>query len=430
LVKINATSIENIVILQRNVNFRPMKVKSFYVAIIVLISLFSCSEEEYEYYNLATPVVMSLDEVRKSIEILPPKEIKESGKIYSYKNLVFVNDKNKGVHIIDNRLPKNPKKISYINIPGNMDVSVKDDMLYANSFVDLVVFDISNFEAIKKVTVLENVFPFDYAVPENADAINWQALNGNSFPVDWVITREKKLIEEYNGDVVFNDVMTTAEASSVGQGGSMARFKIVSNYLYVVDFHNINIFDIQNLANPTKLQSVFAGFDIETIFNKDNNLFLGSRSGMYVYDIAEPSKPTFVSEFQHGTACDPVVVDDNYAYITLRAGNFCGAFESSLQIVDISDIKNPVLEKSYKMDGPYGLGIKDEKLFICDGTSGLKVYDKTNIENLKLLNHYKDINTFDVIPLENNLLMIGDKVLYQYIYEDNNIELISTFNLQ
>jgi hypothetical protein len=409
-----------------------MKIKNLFLMLLLIALITSCNNDEYEYYDLATPVMMSAKEVRKSIAVLPPKEINESGKIYSYNNLVFVNDKNKGVHVINNRNPKSPKKISYINIPGNVDISVKNNMLYANSFVDLVVFDISNFEEIKKVTVLENVLPFDYAIPQNVQ-VNWQALNeANSYPIDWVITREKRLVESSDGnkDLVFNDAMVTSEAATVGQGGSMARFKIVENYLYAVDNHNINIFDIQNLEAPTKLPSIFAGFDIETIFNKDNYLFLGSMRGMYIYDITNPSAPTFVSEFRHGTACDPVVVDDKYAYITLRAGNFCGAFESSLQIVDITNIKNPVLEKTYVMDGPYGLGIKDEKLFICDGTSGLKVYDKTDIMNLKLLNHFKDINTFDVIPLENHLLMIGDEMLYQYKYEDNNIQLLSSFNLQ
>ena len=163
--------------------------------------------------------------------------------------------------------------------------------------------------------------------------------------------------------------------------------------------------------------------------NLNQYLFLGSMSGMFIYDISKPDVPQFVSEFRHGTACDPVVVDENYAYITLRAGNSCGAFESSLQIVDIKDIANPVLKKSYKMDGPYGLGLKNEKLFICDGDSGLKVYDKTDVNNMVMLNHFKNINTFDVIPLENHLLMIGKDVLQQYSYENDALKLISTFNL-
>ena len=64
-----------------------------------------------------------------------------------------------------------------------------------------------------------------------------------------------------------------------------------------------------DLGNPQDLEDVYAGFDIETIFNRGNHLFLGSMRGMYIYDITNPAVPTFVSEFQHGTACDPVVVD-------------------------------------------------------------------------------------------------------------------------
>ena len=94
--------------------------------------------------------------------------------------------------------------------------------------------------------------------------------------------------------------------------------------------------------------------------------------GMYIYDISNPELPELVSEFQHGTACDPVVVDDTYAYVTLRGGNLCGATESGLYIIDIQDLTQPELKVIYPMDEPYGLGVKDELLFICDGASGLK----------------------------------------------------------
>ena len=126
-----------------------MKTKHLFLAIISLLFITSCDKnEDFEYYNLATPVLISLDQLRSSIDILPPKEIKESGKIYSYKNYVFVNDKNKGVHIINNSNPEKPVKISFLNIPGNVDISVKDDFLYANSFVDLVVFNISDINQL------------------------------------------------------------------------------------------------------------------------------------------------------------------------------------------------------------------------------------------------------------------------------------------
>ncbi|MDP3311850.1 LVIVD repeat-containing protein [Lutibacter sp.] len=405
--------------------------KIFLLIAIVFVFVTSCTNDDnYEYYDLATPVMLSFDDLRKSVDILPPIRIEESGKIYYYNKYIFVNDMYKGIHIINNTNPEKPIKISFLKIHGNVDISVKNNFLYADSFMDLLVFDISDINNIKLVNRLKDVFPYYYSIPQNAD-VDWRSLNmQNSVVIDWVITRERR---EINSDPLYysniKDIAFAESGNTTGQGGSMARFKIVNSYLYAVDSHSIHIFDINNLNAPTKLESVHAGFDIETIFSQNQYLFLGSMSGMFIYDITKPSAPQFVSEFRHGTACDPVVVDDKYAYITLRAGNFCGAFESSLQIVDISDIKKPVLKKSYAMKGPYGLGIKDEKLFICDGNSGLKVYDKTDVNNIVLLNHFNDINTFDVIPLESHLLMIGKGVLYQYSYENNAIKLLSTFNL-
>lgn len=413
-----------------------MKTRNLFLLVAVLIFMLSCdnNNDEYENVNVATPEYMSLDAFRSSVKITSPKAIVESGKIYAYNSLVFVNDINSGIHIIDNSNPKNPVKIAFIEIVSNKDMEVKGDYLYADSLMDLLVFDISNKENIQEVARLENVFPGYITLPLVENLVVDYGENGHNsgeIIVGWNITEEQRKVGDiqkgYNGDVLFETALASAEAT--GQGGSLARFKIVNNYLYAVDSHSINIFDINNLESPIELEDVQAGFDIETIFNKGNHLFLGSMSGMYIYDISSPATPTFISEFQHGTACDPVVVDDNYAYITLRAGNLCGAFESSLEIVDITDLYNLKLVKSYAMDNPYGLGIKDNLLFICDGTSGLKVYNKTDVENLELLNTFENINAFDVIPMDSHLLLIGDNTLFQYTYQNNTIDLLSTFSL-
>jgi hypothetical protein len=255
---------------------------------------------------------------------------------------------------------------------------------------------------------------------------NWN--NEDNVLIGWEVTTERRLVEEVQQR--FEDIlMANASENSVGQGGSLARFKIVADYLYAVDNHSINIFEISDLANPQDLEDVYAGFDIETIFNRGDQLFLGSRSGMYIYDITEPSNPSFISEFQHGTACDPVVVAGDYAYITLRGGNGCGATESGLFLVDISDISTPFLSATYPMEEPYGLGIMDNTLFVCDGSFGLKVYDTTNVPDLSLLQQFEDITTFDVIPLQDHLLMVGEGTLYQYSYSGTSLELISSMSL-
>lgn len=190
------------------------------------------------------------------------------------------------------------------------------------------------------------------------------------------------------------------------------------------------IFNIANLAQPVLANTQYAGWNIETMFQADGYLYLGSTNGMYIYNLENPSNPEYISEFVHWEGCDPVVVDGDYAYLTLRGGNLCGQLESVLEVIDISDKSYPQLVATYSLDNPYGLGFKDNLLFVCDGISGLKVYDRTDPLNITMLTQYPDIHLKDVIPLENVLLMIGgDEILYQYEYVENGVNHISTYQL-
>lgn len=406
-----------------------MMITSFSLAFI------SCENEEYEIYNVATPITMTVSELRSSVKVLPPQQIIKSGKIYIYEEFIFINDQGKGVHVIDNSVPTAPKKISFLKILGNVDVAVKDEMLFADSFTDLVVFDISNIRNIVQKNRLNNVFPhyFIYPTVDNDFPVyfNWENNTSNKVIVDWNITQEKR--KPQNIDILFlGEAMmnsTSSDGTVIGKGGSLARFMIVEDYLYAVDEQRINIFNIQNLSAPSKIKEQHVGWGIETIFNRNEYLYLGSRTGMYIYDIKAKDNPIFVSRIAHINACDPVVVDEKYAYVTLRAGNLCGATDSFLEIIDISNKANPVKVKSYIMENPYGLGIKDQMLFVCDGNSGLKVYNKTDVMNLQLINQFKNIDAFDVIPLDDKLLLVGQNTLFQYKYVQNNLELISVFLL-
>ncbi|WP_394750256.1 LVIVD repeat-containing protein [Spongiimicrobium salis] len=422
-----------------------MKTKPILLMMVIALMTFSCTDNEaFRDVIVAKPLTIKKSTLKGEVTVIAPTEIKTSGKIYAYKNYVFVNDLFEGIHVIDNTIPAAPQKIAFIEIAGNVDISIKDDFLYADNLTDLIVLDISDIQNIQTVNRLENVLEGNFwALPEvnfqtpvQADFFDYSGVDfENDVIIGWETRVERRPVEEVNAffDNAEGDIAAPAIAdnpSTVGQGGSLARFVIAKNHLYAVGSHTISTFDIENLEAPQAKEQVYAGFDIETIFNRGEHLFLGSQRGMYIYDISSPATPTFVSEFQHGTACDPVVVDGDYAYVTLRGGNNCGATESGLFIVDISDITQPTLKTSYPMDSPYGLGIRDEKVFVCDGASGLKVYDKTDVENLLLLDHFENIDTFDVIPRSESLLMIGAGILYQYRYLENTIELISELPLQ
>ena len=84
------------------------------------------------------------------------------------------------------------------------------------------------------------------------------------------------------------------------------------------------------------------------------------------------------------------------------------------------------------MENPHGLGIDNGKLFICEGKFGLKSFDANSSNDIKLQEHIKDVNAFDVIPLQGNLLlMVGSDGFYQYDYSDpKNLKLLSKIAVQ
>lgn len=400
---------------------------------LLLIFSTSCEkEDETEFSLVAVPVTVSMADFRTSVEIQEPKSIKESGKIYSWKNYIFINDKNDGVHIIDNTDPFNPKNIKFLKIPRNMDIAIRDEKLYADNGMDLVVFDISNINTISEVARLENVFPNYYEVaPEGVSFVDFENFDAQTEVIVGYYTESRKIeyTDVWTEDGPFFNNGASNEGGGSGTGGSMARFSIKDNYLYVADNSQLSVFDITNPGNPDRVSSEYAGWQIETIFNYEDHLYLGSATGMYIYSIENPGAPQQVSFLRHVLGCDPVVVKDNYAYVTIRGGNTCGQNFNQLDIVDISDKSNPEIVNTYEMNNPYGLGVKDNWLFVCDGNAGLKIYDIENTPNLNLLDQFSNINTYDVIPLNDKLLMIGDNILSQYSYKGNEISLISTFAL-
>jgi hypothetical protein len=209
----------------------------------------------------------------------------------------------------------------------------------------------------------------------------------------------------------------------------MARFMLNEEYLYVIAVPTrLKTVDVTTASEMAVIDSVDMPRNMETLFRLEENLFVGTTTGLLIFDLTDPQKPSYVSSYDHITACDPVVVDGQYAYVTLRTGNMCNNGSNLLEVVDISSIANPYLVKSYPMFNPHGLGTDGELLFVCDGAAGLKIYNKTNPMAIitSQVAHYPDFDTYDVIPMNGILMLVGKGGIYQYDYSDpENIVQIS-----
>lgn len=407
------------------------------LTLIVFLCCGCLKDKVTRTYTLLKPVYKAKQTVINEIGSQPATTLSDPGKIYVYGDYLFVNEINKGVHIIDNSNPAKPINTRFINIPGNVDIAVRGNTLYADIFTDMVTLDISDPLAVKVTQVNNDVFP-------ERQYGNGFVADRSQYIVDW---ERKDTTIDFNASngwetccgfrflsldaSAFQNASSISKAT-VGIAGSMARFSIIANNLYAVNQNSIVVFDILDHLKPEIVNTVPAGWQIETIYPFRDKLFLGSTTGMFIFDITNAEAPVYVSAVSHLRMCDPVIADDQYAYVTLRAGVQCGSITGSqLQVLDITNIASPVVLKTYEMSNPYGLAKINNQLWICDGTAGLKVFDATDPLQLKPKQHFKDLEPLDVIPLYNRVVVSAKEGIVQYdITNANAIKELSRIKKQ
>lgn len=402
----------------------------FIVASLLVAVLFSsCRDEVLETvsYKMQISYLTTTDSVRAmEVAAQRPRDLETPGRIYIYGDYLFINDVKRGIHVIDNSNPASPVFLNFINIPGNEDLAVYNDILYADSYIDLLAFDISNPRQVKFKNRVNDVFT-KYYYNRNTNVIVAYK--------DTVITyTQTKGTRRRDDQFVSYDfaASTNSGNKTYGTGGSTARFTLQNSSLYTVDQSQLKVFNLENAEKPVFIKEIPLGFGIETIFPYQDKLFIGSTTGMHIYDASNPLLPTKLSTYAHVTSCDPVIVEGNYAYVTLRSGTTCNGI-NVLEVLNIADPRNPKLISQFSMINPRGLAIKSNNLFICEGANGFKTFDKRNVLKIgeNLLSFNKSVKSNDVIAGPKSIIITGDDGIYQYGYSSSNAldNLLSHINL-
>ncbi len=230
---------------------------------------------------------------------------------------------------------------------------------------------------------------------------------------------------EFSSSADVGFIAPNNSTGATGQGGSMARFAITNDVLYTVGYSNLTAFDISNAQNPSKITDIQIGTNIETIFPYQGKLYIGSQDGMYIYGIANPLTPNYLGHYWHITSCDPVVVQGDYAYVTLRNGSDCRFGENILDVINIRNPSFPELLHTQTMLNPHGLAVQGNRLFVCEGKHGLKVFDISNPAVPNLIEFIQEIEAYDLIALNNLLIISGFDGIYQYHYSEGELNLLS-----
>lgn len=402
---------------------------------IVLVAFSGCLRDDCKStrtYVRFDPVYKLPSEFRVGISAEGPRDLRNPGKMYAFGQYLFINERQEGIHIIDNADPANPQNLAFWKIPGNVDMAIQGNFLYADQYVDLLTIDISNLQNPTLVCTREEAFQLhgftpqlgylvDYVQNEVTETISCNdQFSGNN----WFIRNEAVFFDA----AVLNSSSSTPRTpsfnsasngipASTGIAGSYARFGIADGFLYTVDNFSLRTWSLSDPSCPSSRETLQLGWNIETIFPWKDRLFVGSQTGVFIFNNTNPARPVLESVFSHATGCDPVVCDENNAYVTIHDGTTCNGTFNQLDVIDIKNLPTATLTKSYPMTRPMGLSVTNEHLFLCD--NGLKIFDKNNPSDLKQVSHLNDIITYDVIAFSDELLMvIGDSGFYQYDVSD------------
>src|SRR5687768_4130155 len=131
------------------------------LTVIALILTFSgCVKDEVtRTYSIMRPIFADKAQVIADIKSGTPRQLESPGKIYIKGNHLYINELNKGVHVFDNSNPSSPKAVSFISIPGNIDIAVSGSYLYADMYTDMITIDINDPLNARLVDTSAYVFP-------------------------------------------------------------------------------------------------------------------------------------------------------------------------------------------------------------------------------------------------------------------------------
>jgi hypothetical protein len=139
-----------------------MKINNFLTMAFLCVLLASCIDSGVKTVSGFKPIYGSVDELSSLILSKEAQSLKSPGKIYVKGDYLFINEVLKGVHVFDNSNPSSPIKLNFISIPGNVDIAMKGNYLYADYLNGLATIDVSDIHSAQLLD-----FNFEYKNSDN-----------------------------------------------------------------------------------------------------------------------------------------------------------------------------------------------------------------------------------------------------------------------
>jgi hypothetical protein len=385
-------------------------------------------------------VLVDINQIGSLVKISEPQPLKNIYSVIKYKHFLIAISKYKGIHIIDNSNPASPINFKFIEFPFESEVIIENDILFLYSssmffkFSTNLLSSLNLLEAIK----LDCNTNSPSSAPKNQMAIGYEykyyksstnqlvkkefsfGFYNYNFSSSYEFDYDSSLKYDISNNIKGTNITLTSGSNvsnntfSTSAIGSTSKICIAKNILYVLDMGYVYTVDLRN--SSMQLLDCMPSRGFETLHPNGDYLYIGANNGMYIYHIKN-AKPEFISVYQHIQSCDPVVVEGNLAYLTLRSGTRCMNQINQLEIIDIADKSNPKVLRTYPMSNPYGLALTSEHLYICDGEEGLKIFPRVpNSWDIKAkdFTQAKSVWLKDLIITGNQIMTYNINHIYQF----------------
>ena len=221
-----------------------------------------------------------------------------------------------------------------------------------------------------------------------------------------------------------NSSPSSTDNSKYSLSSSSVRFAFMGDTLYTIKDGEMTLYDVSEAQRAVLMTRVSVEKNVTTLFTNSNHLYIGSDDTLKVYDAQLPTLPKDIGTISFTQSCGNLLIQDDLLYLTLNS--HCKEQANTLNELRIFSLKNPAkLEEITRvgMYEPTAIAIDKEKLFVCDGRAGLKLFD-VNVSEVNQTINVKlerkdvefDVNCTQMLADDNILVVTTPNGVKEYDY--------------
>lgn len=336
----------------------------------------------FEIINISNPEQPLLVASIHIADIIPGVD----GKVVISDTLAFVLGRN-AVHVINISDPLSPEYSASFDYSWTSDIIISDNIAYISGYSGLIILDIYDIHSPQELGSLsgklDGICLMDtliYGV-HSSSANNLRIINISDSSNPVLISNNFDLPIYSSADIGYYDI-----------------------HVFVVNGKNVWSINVVDPVNPVISDKLFVENSTNGIFIHNNKAIIKhAGSGIKVIDISEPSSMEVIGFYDTPGYCEQVVAVNDIAFVADYYG---------IQIIDIAESNIPYFVSSFQTDGfARGMSTQSDFLYISDGNTGMDVVDISDIYNPVLSGTY-----FDGIGSPDNVSILNDKLCFSRNY--------------